>query len=67
MNHKPYSINQDLWMVPCLIRRTTNEYEPLYQPYNNEINAEKLQIRQTWLSYEDEALREIVLSNGAKN
>lgn len=67
MSHKPYTISQDLWMVPCLVHRNSNEYEPLYRPFRNEINAEKLQIRQTWLSYEDDALKEIVIENGARN
>ncbi|OMJ88183.1 hypothetical protein SteCoe_9916 [Stentor coeruleus] len=67
MSHKPYSISQDLWMVPCLVHRSTNDYEPLYKPFRNEINAEKLQIRQTWLSFEDDALKVIVIENGARN
>lgn len=67
MSHKPYSISQELWMVPCLVHRNSNEYEPLYRPFRNEINAEKLQIRQTWLSFEDDALKVIVIENGARN
>jgi Myb-like DNA-binding domain len=67
MSHKPYQIQSNLWMVPCLVNRNKNEYDPLYNPFQNEILSEKLKIRQTWLSYEDECLKELVSSNGAKN
>lgn len=67
MSNKPYNVSPDLWMVPCLVHRGSNEYEPLYKPFHTEISQEKLQIRQTWLSFEDEALKEIVIANGAKN
>jgi hypothetical protein len=54
-------------MVPCLVHRDSNEYDPLYKPYKNDILEEKLQIRQTWLSFEDDELRKIVKDQGAKN
>lgn len=67
MNHKPYLYKDDIWMVPCLVHRDSNEYDPLYKPFRSEIIQEKLQIRQTWLSFEDDELRIIVESHGAKN
>ena len=67
MSYKPYSVSPDLWMVPCLVHRNVNEYEPLYKPFKNEINVEKLQVRQTWLSNEDDTLSEIVKEFGPRN
>ena len=54
-------------MVPCLVHRSSNDYEPLYKPFKPEILSDKLQVRQTWLASEDDCLKEIVLENGAKN
>ena len=67
MNHKPYLYKDDIWMVPCLVHRDSNEYDPLFKPYKNDILEEKLQIRQTWLSFEDDELKKIVKEQGAKN
>ena len=67
MSNKPYAISPDLWMVPCLVHRSSNDYEPLYKPFKAEILADKLQVRQTWLASEDDTLKEIVSENGAKN
>lgn len=65
-NTTPYSITEEIWMVPCLLQQRVNTYDPLVKPFQEDINWRKLQSRQAWLSSEDDALSEIVSQRGAK-
>lgn len=53
-------------MVPCLLKRQSNTYDPLTQPFGRDINWRKLQCRQSWLPNEDDALNATVHQMGPK-
>ena len=62
----PYTLSEDIWMVPCIIKPHMNEFEPIAQPFGAQINTSALQRRQTWVPEEDKTLSRLVEQKGAK-
>ena len=62
----PYAVTDDIWMVPCLANKEGNQYQPLCQPFNSEVNWKELQVRHPWLPKEDLALKRITSERGTK-
>ena len=62
----PYMVTDEIWMVPCLIIRNTNSFQPMSKPFDTCVDFHPLQSRQTWQPSEDEALGRIVGERGPK-
>lgn len=62
----PYAVTDDIWMVPCYSNKEGNQYQPLCQPFNSNVNWKEMQIRHPWTPGEDEALRKITNERGIK-
>jgi hypothetical protein len=60
----PVQISETVWLVPCSLSPTHNEYIPLLTPYNI---GNKSKSRHTWANAEDEILVRIVQEHGASN
>lgn len=63
---KPYSVTDEVWMVPCLVKCSENQYMPLCKPLEKEIDWESLQSRQTWMPVEDEFIKNLVEKRGPR-
>ena len=61
----PYHLGSDIWMVPCTIDSKTRTFIPMVQPSSSSL--EHRQERQVWQPWEDELLKEIILTEGAKH
>lgn len=62
----PFAVTDDIWMVPCLANKEGNQYQPLCQPFNSEVNWKELQVRHPWVKKEDLALKRITVERGTK-
>lgn len=62
----PQAVTDDIWMVPCLIKRTDNSFLPLCTPFSVEIEWDKVNARHAWNSAEDENLMKLTLQRGKK-
>ena len=62
----PFAVTEDVWMVPCLVDRSQNLYEPLSRPFDKEVDWQKLQTRQPWLPQEDYTLKAIIEDQGVR-
>ena len=65
-NPHPFAVTDDIWMVPCHANKEGNQFQPLCQPFNSEVNWGELQIRHPWTSKEDVALKRITNDRGTK-
>jgi hypothetical protein len=61
---RPFQISETVWLVPCSLSPTHNEYIPLLIPYHM---GSKSKSRHTWTVAEDETLVRIVQEHGASN
>ena len=62
----PYAVTDEVWMVPCLANKEGNQFQPLCQPFNSEVNWQELQVRHAWNPIEDAALKRITINKGLK-
>lgn len=61
----PYSVTDDVWMVPCSVSSTDYNYLPICRPLKEEDESTAFP-RQTWLPEEDEHLNVLVTSRGPR-
>lgn len=64
---KPFQITNDVWMVPCQMKKNRREYIPMLPPYKNLPSRSSSKSRQGWKSNEDQVLQELVEFRGARN
>lgn len=63
---KAYQITAGVWMVPCRVDKVRKAYIPSIKPFKNGKKSAKIDSRQSWTLEEDQKLKDIILSRGAR-
>lgn len=66
-NPKPYSITNDVWMVPCRLIGNNKEFIPILHPFEGTNRKVPQKLRNSWAHDEDLVLQQIINLRGPKN
>lgn len=61
----PYQLSADVWMVPCVIDRKSNNFLPTLKPSADNL-SERSPSKFAWTPQEDEVLRWVIADRGTK-
>ena len=64
---KAFQITNDVWMVPCQMKKNKREFIPMLPPFRNFPSKSSKRSRQGWKANEDKVLQELVELRGARN
>lgn len=63
----PVHIEGDIWLVACKTNPQSNSFTPLLKPLDLSLKSSEYSKVKTWTENEDDTLKSIILSKGAKN
>lgn len=63
---KPFHLEGDIWLVPCMATSSENSFRPLLKPLDLTLNTNEYTRKQLWNSIEDQALLNLVSVKGPK-
>lgn len=66
MIKKPFHLEGDIWLVPCVATSSENSFKPLLKPLDLTLNTNEYTKKQLWNSIEDQALLSLVNIKGPK-
>lgn len=63
----PVHVEGDIWLVACKTNPQSNSFTPLLKPLDLSLKSSEYSKVKTWSENEDNTLKSIILSKGAKN
>lgn len=65
--NKPVHLEGDVWLVPCIANHSVNDFKPLLKPLDSSLNSHEYTRKHLWTSPEDETLKTLILTRGARS